>query len=207
VVLLAVLTACSSSTGKGSVTGAAGGDAGTGGSAGGGGAPVDAAGTGGATGKAPMEGSPCESEADCSAAMPTFLLCQAPGEFLGCGLCQPAQDSCASDADCATGAAAAPGMRVICETAPQGTCFCQPTKVCEPGCRTDDDCLAGQACNVEHRCQATCASGGVTCPVDFGCGSDGFCYRLVCTTDAACSVACVKGVCYDRPGTCTTPPL
>lgn len=49
--------------------------------------------------------------------------------------------------------------------------------------------------------------GDGTCSVDFSCGADGFCGQTSCTTDAECSGACVKGLCYSTRGSCAFRPL
>ncbi len=219
-------SATGGSTGTGG-TPATGGKTGAGGEGGGtGGAPATGgmAGTGGMTGAggggggsttadastdlagdkpSPTFGSPCETQADCGSS-PTFLFCLAPGESRGCGVCLQATSECTSDADCAPDGGGAGGKQ-ICEPPPSSACYCSPVKLCLAGCRSDSDCGAGQRCNSQYTCQNTCVAGDGTCPVDFSCGASGFCERKSCTSDADCSVACVKGACYGARGFCEGP--
>ncbi len=151
---------------------------------------------------APKMGTPCRSQSDCGSAS-TFLYCRAPGEPYGCGTCQQGQSTCAADADCPPdgGVTAA---KQICETAPSTDCYCSPIKLCVVGCRSNTDCGTG-GCNSQHACQPTCVPGDGTCITDYACGADGFCQQKACTTDAECSVACVKGKCYGSLGSCQPP--
>ena len=89
----------------------------------------------------------------------------------------------------------------------QTSCYCPGTRLCVAGCRSKSDCPTGQDCNINHQCQRTCVAGDGTCPVDFVCGSTGFCARITCTSDAPCSGACVKGYCYDGRGSCDYTPV
>ena len=178
-----------------------GGVTGSGGTAGAGG---KGSGSGGVGGRAPMPGTPCSTYQDCGSN--SALTCRAPGEFLGCGACQQGKSSCSTDTDCATDAGAS-GGKLICYTAPSANCFCTSTSICQVGCRAKSDCPSDQDCNVRHQCQTTCVPGDGTCPADFSCGSDGFCGRTSCTSDAACSEACVKGSCYSTSGSCEYLPV
>ncbi len=204
-------------TGSGGATG--GGAAGTGGGAGGKGGGASgggaagsggAAGTGGASsrggagGQTPVPGTPCSTNQDCG---PGFgLTCRAPGESLGCGACRQGQGDCGSDTDCAADAGTS-GGKLICDPAPSTSCFCSSTFICVAGCRAKSDCPSNQDCNRRHQCQNSCVPGDGTCPVNFSCGTDGFCGQTSCTTDAECSGACVKGLCYSTRGSCEFLPL
>ena len=185
--LLALLVGCDTTTAMGSAGGAGGGAGGAGGANGAGGLVVS-----------------CHADVDCHMLQEFFDVCLAPDASVGCGLCQAVTDACAADADCAPDGGVMPATQ-ICDFAPSTSCYCHPTKICQPGCRTSADCPVGQACNPDYRCQTTCAPG--SCPADFSCGADDFCHRDTCTSDAECSAACVKGACYDRPGSCTNLPL
>jgi hypothetical protein len=173
-----------------------------GGAAGNGGAGRGMGGAGGAT---PTTGSSCESNSDCGSS--TFLVCRAPGEFLGCGTCRQGQSTCGSDTDC--GGSPDGGVAVahmICDLAPSTQCYCTSAKICQIGCRTKSDCIAGQGCNAHHQCQDICTPGAATCPTDYSCSPDGFCTQNTCTDDSQCSGACVKGSCYSTRGTCQPRP-
>ncbi len=184
-----------------------GGRGGTGGNAGGTGfgGQVGAGGSGsGGTGGGITKGTPCSSSADCGN-LPT-LTCRAPGEFLGCGNCIPGTSTCTNDGDCVLDAGTTTG-KVICDVVPRTSCACEPApKKCVSGCRSDTDCAAGEGCN-SLRCEKTCVPGDGTCATDFSCDSSGFCARNSCTSDAQCSVACVKGYCYDSRGQCDYYPM
>jgi hypothetical protein len=195
-----------SAGGKGS-GGATGGRAGGSGAVAGGGGTAGAGGKstgrGGAGGEAPKPGTPCSTNADCGNGF--LLTCRAPGEFLGCGACQQGKSNCAADAECGADAGTS-GGKVICDLAPSTSCFCPGTRICVTGCREKSDCPSGQSCNSTHHCQTSCVPGDATCPVDFSCGTDGFCRRTSCTSDAGCSSACVKGSCYGTRGICDYTP-
>jgi hypothetical protein len=189
------------SGGRGGAGAGGGGVTGSGGAAGTGGA---SGGRGGAGGGMPLPGTPCSTNQDCG---PGFTLtCRAPGEFLGCGTCRQGSGNCGSDTDCAADAGTT-GGKLICEPAPSSSCFCPNPSICQAGCRAKSDCPSNQGCNRLHHCQNTCVPGDGTCPVDFSCGADGFCAQTSCTTDAECSGACVKGLCYSSRGSCAYTPL
>jgi hypothetical protein len=195
----------------GTVLGTGGTVLGTGGSggaigSGGGGASGGAGGSdkdGGLADAAPPRiGSPCSSQSDCvNSAL--VLSCLAPYEFRGCGFCRSGTSQCTNDADCSNLDGGSTGVVKVCQLAPDSDCYCSYTmKLCVPGCRDYADCGPGQGCNPSHACEATCVPGDGTCAPDFVCGASGFCARKTCTTDAECSVACVKGACYASRGTC-----
>jgi len=185
----------------GALTGGKGGsNAGAGGH---GGANVAGAGgrsTGGAGG-VPMSGSPCHANTDCG---PNGALsCLAPGEFAGCGTCRQGQSTCGTDTDCAVATDGGVAVtHMICDLAPSTDCSCMSVKICQIGCRTKSDCPLGQGCNGLHVCEATCTPGAAFCPANSSCSDNGFCTQKTCTDDSQCAGACVKGRCYDRPGTC-----
>lgn len=188
---------------------AAGGKAGATAGGGGGHAGTNVAGGGGhATGGAggmPVSGSPCRSNDQCGPS--GALTCLAPGEFAGCGNCRQGQSTCEADTDCAGGFdAGAAGAPMICEFAPNTDCYCTGVKICQLGCRTKSDCGPGQGCNALHFCQNTCTPGAAFCPANSACGENGFCIQKTCTSDSQCAGACVKGRCYDTPGTCQSRP-
>lgn len=159
----------------------------------------------GATGGVPMSGSPCHQNIDCGTN--GALTCRAPGEFLGCGTCRQGPGTCGTDADCAGSAdAGAAGPHMICDHAPSTDCYCNGVMTCQAGCRANTDCPSGQSCNTNHHCQTICTPGPSGCPANYTCGSDGFCAQNSCTSDAACSGACVKGKCYDTAGSCAYRP-
>jgi len=143
-------------------------------------------------------GSLCWEDGDCHSGASGFLLCQAPGESFGCPVCYTPTTVCTTDEQCSAGDALA-----ICEPA---ACTCHGEKQCTAGCTRDEQCAQGFACSSAHRCAAKTCSASVVCPTDFACDSGARCMRNACTRDDECSVACVKGRCYDRPGLCVTPP-
>jgi hypothetical protein len=196
--------------GSGSGGKAGSGGSGSGGSGGSGSGGMGIGGAGGSSGvdasvdkPKPVMGTPCGSQDDCGATS-TQLYCRAPGEPYGCGTCRRAVDGCASDADCVPDGGSTTGKK-ICELATSSQCYCTPVKLCVAGCRTNADCGTGQACNDTHSCETTCVAGDGTCSVDFSCSASGFCLRNTCTSDSQCSVACVKGACYDSRGVCQQP--
>lgn len=92
---------------------------------------------------------------------------------------------CVESADCGPGA------------------YCSESK-CEPGCGTDDDCLAGEKCDEQHQCATyECRSTDLDCSLGEKC-TGGACEPALgcntCTTDADCG----GGICTDwdpGPGT------
>jgi hypothetical protein len=191
---------------NGGVTGS-GGLSASGGSAGGG--STDAAGGLDASAEKPRptEGTPCSSQDDCGADVYDFgLECHPPGESWGCGGCLMGNPmlpgNCWSDADCVPDGGATTGT-MICDYRPSTTCSCDsPRMLCVLGCRTNNDCDSGQACNQSYRCEKACVAGDGTCPVDFSCDVNGACRRNSCTSDSECSAFCVMGSCYDTRGDC-----
>jgi hypothetical protein len=143
-------------------------------------------------------GAPCWDDNDCHPGAPNFLLCQAPGESFGCPVCDTPLNACTADPQCADA-----GATAICEPA---SCACHGERTCVAGCSSDAQCPAGEVCGANHRCAAKPCSTDVACPTDFSCMPGAGCQRKRCLRDADCSFACVKGACYDRPGTCVTPP-
>jgi hypothetical protein len=142
---------------------------------------------------APVDAGACWAEGECAAP----ATCLAPGDE-SCPPCPKPTADCATDSACAD-----QGPIWICEPSACG-CFHQ----CVPGCTSDSTCPAWTTCGADHRCgPKLCAGdGGGGCPANFLCGTDGRCARQSCTDDGDCKGACVKGLCYDRPGTCTAPP-
>ena len=211
VVLLAILTACGSASSNGGTGGAR--EAGTGGA----GPRVDAGATGGFAGSMAAGGtagasalggqggyfapdSPCRSQADCGYGPDeVHLLCFAPGESPGCGGCNQVTSNCDYDASCPPDVTGA-GNHQICGPAPASLCACQPVMRCQAGCRSDGDCLTGQACDASNHCYTTCVPG--SCPVNFTCGPNNSCTRASCQTDADCAGVCVNGGCYESTGAC-----
>jgi hypothetical protein len=155
-----------------------------------GGAPGGAAGTIGV-------GSDCRADGDCASA---GALCLAPGESPGCGVCRQPTSPCNADADCVS-----KGTAYICEVA---ACSCSGAKSCIQGCVDATSCGNGQFCASDHRCASSPCQPNAndrTCLPNFMCDGTGHCARKACTADADCAGACVKGMCYPRPGTCTPP--
>ena len=93
----------------------------------------------------------CESPTQCVAGCHDDSQCQR-GEFCNqiqcftcpcAGSCEPREETCENDGDCASG--------LVCEP----TTGCQLPQKCTPGCREDSQCPAGLICN-----QVLC----ITCP-------------------------------------------
>jgi hypothetical protein len=179
-----------------------GGFSASGGSAGGGGTSASGGLDASAEKPRPAEGTPCSSQDDCGADILDFLLeCHRPGESRGCAGCLMGPGNCWSDADCVPDGGSATGT-MICDYPSSATCYCFPRTLCVLGCRTNNDCDSGQACNQSHRCEKACVAGDGTCPVDFSCDANGSCRRNSCTSDSECSAFCVMGACYDTRGDC-----
>jgi hypothetical protein len=151
----------------------------------------------------------CREAADCN---PSSHLCLEPGGFAGCGICYPdlfidqTYHRCAADSACAEGD--------ICEYlgTPLGTCApCEgPVAVCVPGCRSDIDCDAAQAC-VLGRCVGRPCTGQRDCPGQYECPGDDEggmrCVWRPCSSDAECPGGmCVNGTCHTELGRCTLYP-
>lgn len=116
-------------------------------------------------------------------------VCLAPGEK-ACGGPAPLPADCSSDAECQASA-----DNLICEAAP-----CELAH-CRPGCIADSDCHTGEYCGEDHRCAAK------SCGSDAECGVTEFCERhrceqRPCATSADCEGYCVKGRCFESPGSC-----
>jgi hypothetical protein len=191
---------------EGGVT-SSGGSSASGGSAGVGGTSVAGGIDASAEKPRPTEGTPCRSQDDCGALfVDSYLECHRPGESWGCGGClmgdPTAPGNCWSDADCVPDGGATTGT-MICDYPPSTRCCCScPRMLCVLGCRTNNDCDSGQACNQSYRCEKACVAGDGTCPVDFSCDVNGACRRNSCTSDSECSAFCVMGSCYDTLGDC-----
>jgi hypothetical protein len=106
------------------------------------------------------------------------------------------------------------GFLSSCDTDAQcGSGICQRRRQCSAGgggeyrmcnvrCTTDSNCDYGFTCASDGHCQPISCGAGGTCPPDYLCGTNSLCIRRSCTTDSECSVACVNGRCFDRPGRC-----
>jgi hypothetical protein len=141
---------------------------------------------------APVDAGACWAADECDAP----AACVAQGEET-CAPCPKPTADCSSDSECAES-----GPTWICESVACG-CF----RECMPGCTNDSSCPAWTICGADHRCgPKPCGGDAGLCPADFRCADDGHCVRKTCSDDGDCSGACVKGLCYNRPGVCTTPP-
>jgi hypothetical protein len=127
--------------------------------------------------------------------------CLAPGEFGGCGYCQPFEGDCERDSDCEDGS--------ICTPVKPEACPCNEVRVCQPGCLTAADCELGEECTDAGRCRPQrCPP--ASCPPLFSCrpieGRGNGCVRQFCAQDLHCDQGfCVNGACYDTLGTCALP--
>jgi hypothetical protein len=126
--------------------------------------------------------------------------CLAPGEFRGCGICQPFEDECERDGDC--------GGELICAAAQDEDCPCNPVMICQPGCGGGSTCGTGERCADGHCVPQRC--GPELCPRHFRCQPvEGFgdgCVRQPCLTEDTCDGGfCVNGACYPTLGTCALP--
>lgn len=167
--------------------------------------PTDAAEGADAPDVPPVEPGRCRTDADCdSGRTPSF--CAPPDAPQTCGICFRPERTCGTDADCASTPEAP-----VC--APSRTpCLCEPgVGECMPRC---DAAGTTQACDpVTQQCDGAtglcvtrrCAR-PEDCPVNFRCGLDAdpaTCGRMACSWDPDCDVGwCVRGACYDQPGTC-----
>jgi hypothetical protein len=139
---------------------------------------------------APVDAGACWESAECT----TPAVCLAPGEE-SCAPCPTPTADCSSDSACADD-----GPTWICEPV---ACGCYHT--CVPGCTSDSSCPAWMVCGADHRCgPKSCGGDAGLCPANFSC-EVGHCARRRCSEDADCAGACVKSLCYDRPGVCTAP--
>jgi len=191
-------------TGRGGSTGGAAGTTGgqsgrggsTGGAAGTGGGQAGSGGTGGARDAGADHttdggrGAPCWQWSDCViiTSFGNVGFCQAPDDrTTACGAVIP--NSCDADSQCAN---------LVCQ---QGR-PCASGAMCSVLCTTAAPCPYHWTCKSDGHCQPpSCAAGGACLPDDI-CFTDGSCRPRGCTADSECSVACVNGRCYDRPGTC-----
>ena len=148
-------------------------------------------------------GSPCSSQADCGLSTGMYLMCRAPGESMGCGICRMGPGDCSIDSDCVGDGGSTAGT-MICALAPSSACYCNGASFCVVGCRTNANCGSGQVCNPFHTCENTCAAG--TCPVNYSCTAGGACQQNSCASDSDCSGFCVKGSCYQTRGSCQPVP-
>ena len=191
------------SSGGSSASGGSGGKRGAGGSGG-----TSSTGVPDASADKPRAtmGTPCSSQDDCGPPGGMFLMCLAPGESSGCGICQMGPGDCSTDADCVRDGGSTGGT-MICDSAPSSYCYCYGAMICVVGCRTNADCSSGQACNPSHSCQNTCVAGDGKCPANFSCGASGFCQQNSCTSDSECSGFCVNGWCHQTLGTCEPIPV
>jgi hypothetical protein len=140
----------------------------------------------------------CRDWNDCQA---TYE-CLAPGEFPGCGPCDPTP-GCSSDVDCAAGQ--------VCE---KEGCLCVQNMtgmICIPSC-AKAGCPNGQTCGESGHCAPTLCDATTPCPKLFDClmpldSREGTCARHSCTQDSDCSGGfCVDGACYQMLGTCVPIP-
>ena len=147
-------------------------------------------------------GGPCSAEQQC-----LNFPCIAPGQFVGCGMCQKVQDACTSDAECA-----AAGDKFICKPV---ICACSGESACTPGCTKNDECKTGEFCAPTGKCVAlVCKKIGdddASCPANFTCADPGNpkCERKPCVATTDCAKwlgTCVNGHCHSKPGQCLPPP-
>ncbi|MSQ83126.1 MAG: hypothetical protein EXR77_09490 [Myxococcales bacterium] len=164
---------------------------------------VDTATTDAAKDSAPSGiGGPCSAEQQC-----LNFPCIAPGQFVGCGMCQKVQDVCTSDAECVTA-----GDKFICKPV---ICACSGESACTLGCTKNDDCKTGEFCAPTGKCVAlVCKKIGdddASCPANFTCADPGNpkCGRKPCVATTDCAKwlgTCVNGHCHSKPGQCLPPP-
>ncbi len=148
---------------------------------------------------APKEGQ-CASEVSCKNAM----MCIAPGESIGCGMCMKVETACDSDASCNP-------PDTICKPL---KCACGGESTCQPGCKVAADCAEGFFCAptgkcFEDVCKVTDPPGAdKNCKPNFVCKNPAnpHCFRKECKASSECEGYCVKGLCYSAPGQCSYPP-
>lgn len=143
----------------------------------------------------------CVAEQPCSGP----LRCLAPLESPGCGTCRrpDPMELCQRDAECK-----ARGATLICQP---GVCVCSGESVCVAGCTGPAECPEGTLCSAGNRCEPRPCALPQDCPASFRCtavdgGAGARCERRPCQRSSECSGYCVKGLCYDTPGTCSAPP-
>ncbi|MBM4344577.1 MAG: hypothetical protein FJ100_14525 [Deltaproteobacteria bacterium] len=148
---------------------------------------------------APKDGQ-CTAEVGCKNAM----MCIAPGESIGCGMCMKVETSCDSDAACNP-------PDTICKPL---KCACGGESTCQPGCKSTAECAEGFFCAptgkcVEDVCKVTDPPGAdKSCKPNFVCKNPAnpHCFRKQCQASSECEGYCVKGLCYSAPGQCSYPP-
>lgn len=143
--------------------------------------------------KPPVGPNQCTTEQTCQRG-----LCYYPGQFLGCGRCRNPSATCQSDSSCKS-----QGSHYICANKPS-FCHCSGQTICTPGCQTNSECKAWQTCQ-NNRCQNKSCQANTDCPANFFCSKQQ-CARIRCSQSSQCSGYCVKGQCYNNPGTCSFPP-
>lgn len=147
----------------------------------------------------------CHAQGDCS----QFLICDAPGQSLGCGACRSPGPACTSDADCAQGTA----PPTICDVPPPELCYCNVGLQCIPGCASNSDCKVGEVCESDHHCRGMPCQSDADCPPNFSCPRTKpatvlRCERTPCKADVDCLQGyCVDNACYDALGVCTQGPI
>jgi len=140
----------------------------------------------------------CHDANDC----PGGQMCLSPGEPMPCGMCYPAEDTCAGDPDCPEGA--------VCELV-SGGCQCWAATQCVPACNlpASTACPEGQSCDSVGHCGPTPCADDADCPALFSCqaGPAPTCARTACVSDDQCGWGrCVQGLCHTQLGSCIYPP-
>ncbi len=141
-------------------------------------------------------GDACADDSECTTSGESCLVPNA----MACGTCQMGvacldDDACSGDSLC---------------VARNTACLCDPgAAICAPPCTDDAPCpYDGDVC-IDGRCQPQPCADTTCSERNFVCNDDKVCVREACDENGKCSNwndHCVKGLCYDKLGTCSLPP-
>ena len=142
----------------------------------------------------------CHDQTDCDMGMSCF----APGEP-NCGICMEPEPSCSTDQDCQS---SNPGT--VCDYVANQTCMCSNGRMCVIPCNQEGgyqcDPVAQECDAGTGKCVKKVCSDSSSCPDLFECPdrvAQPVCTRMSCGVDIDCPNGwCVKGRCFDTPGTC-----
>lgn len=142
----------------------------------------------------------CNDEQDCEQGM----YCFAPDES-NSGICMEPEPACSIDEDCAGFAPA-----TVCDYLPRQPNMCSYGMMCVIPCNQEGgyecDPIAQKCDTATGKCVRKVCSDSSECPVHHECPEgvvQPVCVRITCAADMDCDAGwCVKGRCFETPGTC-----